>query len=430
MTRQQSYRPTGYDEAMENGAAEPAPHFELQQLLADRLVRRGVIKSQLVEEAFRFVPRHLFVPGTRPQAAYRDQVIITKVQDGRGISSASQPAIMAVMLEQLGLSPGQRVLEIGAGTGFNAALIAHIVGPTGSVVTVDLDADIAAEAREHLAAAGFPWVEVACSDGALGCAASAPYDRIILTVGAWDIVPAWWEQLKLGGRLVLPLAIRGPQLSIAFDAVDGHLVSQSIQSCGFMPLRGTASVHRSRIRRIPLGNGADRALIAESHQITAEALGGLLGGPSEDCETAIAVSPWEVWADLGYWLALKDSRLCALETRERAERTGRRPPKVTAAPGIASDDALCVINTPLASFRGRGWRRPANLTLRSWGKAASVTNQLLSLVQEWDGQGRRTLDGMRVTAYRAEAAQEVNAGPVVVDKEWTRLAVDWPGRTT
>lgn len=300
----------------------------------------------------------------------------------------------------------------------------------GRVATVDLDEDIVAGAREHLAAAGFSRVEVVCGDGALGYTAFAPYDRIILTVGAGDIVPAWWEQLKPDGRLVLPLSIRGPQLSIGFDSCDGCLISQSIQSCGFMPLRGAGNVDHLRMRRIPLGNGAHSTLVSESQQITAGKATALLGGPSQDFETAILATPWEVWADLSYWLALKDARVCALETRSRAEPTRRRAPKVTTSPGIASDDGLCLISSPLASFRGRGWRRPANLTLRSWGNADVLTDHVRALVEEWDGRGRQTLKGMRVTAYRAEAAQEVNAGAVVIDKEWSRVAVDWPGRTT
>ena len=79
------------------------------------------------------------------EEVYRDQAIVTKRVDGVSVSSSSQPAIMAVMLEQLAVQPGQRVLEIGAGTGYNAALLAHLVGPTGQVITVDIDAGIVEE---------------------------------------------------------------------------------------------------------------------------------------------------------------------------------------------------------------------------------------------------------------------------------------------
>src|SRR5581483_5459570 len=115
---------------------------------------------------------------------------------------------MAIMLEQLQLKPGLRVLEIGAGTGYNAALMAHIVGETGQVITIDIDEDIVYNARLHLVTAGFERVQVICADGGAGYAHAAPYDRIILTVGASDITPAWRDQMKPNGRLLLPLTLR------------------------------------------------------------------------------------------------------------------------------------------------------------------------------------------------------------------------------
>jgi protein-L-isoaspartate(D-aspartate) O-methyltransferase len=118
---------------------------------------------------------------------YTDRAFPTKHADGRPISSSSQPAIMAIMLEQLALEPGQRVLEVGAGTGYNAALIAQIVGQGGQVVTIDIDEDLVSAARQHLAAAGFDRIHVRCSDGGYGYPEGAPFDRIILTASAWDI---------------------------------------------------------------------------------------------------------------------------------------------------------------------------------------------------------------------------------------------------
>src|SRR5437868_1470793 len=196
----------------------PAPGDEednasaLHQALVNKLKKDGTISTPSVEAAFRGVPRHLFLPGVSLDEVYRDQAIATKNLNGMSISASSQPTIMAIMLELLELEPGQRVLEIGAGTGYNAALMAHIVGETGQVVTIDIDEDIVESAREHLAAAGFDRVQVVCGDGGLGYSAAAPFDRIILTVQAWDITPAWWEQLKPGGQLLLPLSvIRGVQ---------------------------------------------------------------------------------------------------------------------------------------------------------------------------------------------------------------------------
>src|SRR5438445_2890424 len=136
----------------------------LHQALVDQLRQAGCIRSTHVEAAFRAVPRHPFLPGVPLDLVYRDEAIPIKELDGATVSSSSQPAIMAVMLEQLEIQPGHRVLEIGAGTGYNAALMAHIVGDTGQVVTVDLDDDLVVSAREHLEAAGFSHVQVVCGD--------------------------------------------------------------------------------------------------------------------------------------------------------------------------------------------------------------------------------------------------------------------------
>ena len=125
--------------------------------------------SDAVAAAMRAVPRHLFLPDLAPPTAYRNEAIVTRRNaDGQPTSSSSQPTIMAYMLDQLGVTAGQRVLEIGAGTGYNAALLQQLVGAGGRVVTVDLDADVAREAAAHLAAAGYPEVIVVQADGAAG----------------------------------------------------------------------------------------------------------------------------------------------------------------------------------------------------------------------------------------------------------------------
>src|SRR5579859_4734637 len=106
----------------------------------------------------RAIPRHLFVPDVPIEYAYANEAIPSKVLEGKAVSSASQPAIVAVMVEQLELRPGLRVL--GTGTGYNAALLAHLAGPGGHVVSVDIDDDIVETARQHLRDAGVNNVEV------------------------------------------------------------------------------------------------------------------------------------------------------------------------------------------------------------------------------------------------------------------------------
>jgi SAM-dependent methyltransferase len=165
-------------------------------------------------------------------------VIVTKEIDGMPVSECEQPAIVAVMLEQLGLEPGQRVLEIGAGTGQTAALMAHIVGESGQVITLDIEPDLVSSAREHLAAAGLARVQVVCADGAYGLPEAAPFDRIILTVGSPDITTAWREQLR-------PVYFRsfGP---------DDALAHKYIGLIKAWDAAGRPDCERLRIRAIPL----------------------------------------------------------------------------------------------------------------------------------------------------------------------------------
>ncbi|HXV92050.1 MAG TPA: methyltransferase domain-containing protein, partial [Pseudonocardia sp.] len=163
--------------------------------MVDGLREGGRVRSTAVEAAFRAVPRHVFLPDEPLDRAYADEAVATQFVDGVATSSASQPSMVAIMLEQLDLRPGQRVLEIGAGTGYNAALIAHLVGPAGSVVSVDIDAGLVEQAGRQLAAAGMTGVELVTADGALGYPPRAPYDRIVLTVGSDDVRPEWIGQL-------------------------------------------------------------------------------------------------------------------------------------------------------------------------------------------------------------------------------------------
>ena len=186
--------------------------------LARDLRHRGRFLSQSVAEAFARVPRHVFVPEVGPAVAYRDEAFVIKCgPDGLPISSSSQPAMMAIMLDQLGLEPGHRVLEIGTGSGYNAAVMSAVVGQQGQVVSIDIDPELIERSQANLALAGYDCVTLLCADGGFGYPAGAPFDRIIVTAGAWDIAPAWLEQLVPGGLLVLPLSIRGIQLSVALQ---------------------------------------------------------------------------------------------------------------------------------------------------------------------------------------------------------------------
>jgi protein-L-isoaspartate(D-aspartate) O-methyltransferase len=223
------------------GAVEKDVDDRLQALVSE-LQRRGCVRTEAVAAAFAVVPRHLFLPSRSRGRAYAvDEAIPTHFdQDGVSISSSSAPTIMAVMLEMLSVDPETSILEIGAGTGYNAALLARLVGPSGHVVSIDVNPVVAVEAQANVHALA-PNVDVVTGDGWVGLA-DETFDRIIVTAECWDMSPHWVDQLRDGGMLVLPLWLR-PALTFAvgFQKTGRLLESRSLAYCGFMPLQGPHS---------------------------------------------------------------------------------------------------------------------------------------------------------------------------------------------
>ena len=148
--------------------------------------------------------------------------------------------------------------------------MAHLVGATGHVVTIDVDDDIVDAARGHLRTAGVERVEVVCGDGGLGFAAGTFYDRIIVTAGANDIAPAWWGQLAAGGRIVVPITGIDPRSSnqrlLALDRVGDRLEGRVVSVMRFVPMRGTVEADAApdpaalaRLAAIPAANRPEAA---------------------------------------------------------------------------------------------------------------------------------------------------------------------------
>jgi protein-L-isoaspartate(D-aspartate) O-methyltransferase len=360
----------------------------------DDLIRylrtHGALHDDVVEGAFRRVLRHHFLPGHALADVYEDAAIPTRSDElGRPTSSSSQPAIMALMLEQLAVRPGQRVLEIGAGTGYNAAMLQVLVGEAGHVVTLDIEDEVCRRAAEHLAAAGACGVEVRCADGALGWPGGAPYDRIMLTVGSTDVAPAWLDQLRPDGRLVLPLGLGGPiQLSIAFrrEGEGDHLTSDGISWCGFMPLRGAVPA--------TVEPGAE-----EEPEVQSWLAAGAL-------RSAVALPADEAARGFESWLALTEPSYVTLRT-DPAE-----------PPTFGLRDALgMAVATPR---RGR-------IAVDLYGDAAPVAARLLAAYETW-AQRRPRLDRLRVDAYRNPPPRAVtdHPGARLVRRRYCSFRLRWP----
>lgn len=403
-------------------AATPGP-AQLRDALADHIAGRGTFRTPQVEAAFRTVPRHVFLPGTDVQAAYAPQVVITKRGgDGAAISSASSPNLVAAMLEQLAVRPGDRILEIGTGTGFNAALLAELAGTSGHVTTIDIDTDITGAAGRSLAAAGYRHVRVVCADGADGYPAEGPYDRIIVTAGAQDLPTAWWQQLTAGGRIVVPLTLHGSGLtrSIAFARDPaGHLASDSALVCGFVPMRGSAA---GTGRSLPLAG--DITLHADASDDTGQtALDGVTGQP-----------PLEIWT--GITIGDSDPDAAHLDLWLATTATGSRFGRISAGPGHAAP-----LIAPARRWAGAALHngtaiayptlRPETETTSELGIAAygkdseQLAAQTAALLRQWS-QARPVQPV--ITAYPAGTPETQLAPGQRIDRLGTRLTVNWEQR--
>ena len=425
----------------------PSDTAALQQAMVDQLKAAGCIRSPSVEAAFRAVPRHLFLPGVPLDQVYRNEAIATKFEGERPISSSSQPSAMTAMLEQLGLEPGQHILEVGAGTGYNAAIMARITGETGKVTAIDIDEDIVEGARQHLTEAGFGRVEVVCGDGGYGYANSAPYDRIILTVGAADISPAWREQLKPDGRMVIPLAIlpKGRQLTFAFEFSDESLISVSATTCAFMPLRGAfPGMYVSEDRKVELGPDPGLLLhLNNDHprEVAPEMIYGLLTGPGKDLRTGIRVTSHELEGRFFLWLALREPEQgyrglgCSLRAEKELADRGIVPylfglaGKICATGGLLRGESMAVYMRQPGQKPPSEWPKgepPFELFVRSYGLDASLAEYLIDQVRNWDAAGRPPDPGkLRVRAYPIEANYTAEPDEIVIDRRHTRFVVDW-----
>jgi protein-L-isoaspartate(D-aspartate) O-methyltransferase len=412
--------------------SDDAPLAERRERLVAEVLQTSGVRDEHIAAALRDVPRHLFLPHLPPEEVYLDDAIVTKRDaDGQPISSSSQPAIMAIMLDQLTLAPGQRVLEIGAGTGYNAALMKHIVGPSGAVVSVDIEADVAEAAREHLASAGYPDVTVVAADGADGYPPGAPYDRVIATVGVSDLAPAWLHQAGPGARIVVPLDVRGSQLAVAFGRAGsgGHWVSRSIAPCGFMRMRGSlAGPERAVVLQPGLSIMLpDGFTLADGQEVDGAALAAFLDGRPAEFATGVRTSSMQVFWGLGLWLATGDPRSCGVaEDRHDQDGPGRlaraplRGGGMLATAGIVDSGGIAVLTADQPE--------PGQLVLEVAGfgpHGSELGTALAAHVQAWDQAGQPGAARLHVDAYPRSSPDEPapGRGALLIERPATRFVV-------
>lgn len=195
---------------------------------------RNAVADTAVLDAMRAAPRHVFVPRDLTRQAYND----TPLPIGHG-QTISQPYIVAVMTALLDLTPESKVLEIGTGSGYQAAVLAHL---TPHVYTIEIIEPLAKRAADALSDEGYESVRVRHGDGYFGWPEAAPFDAIIVTCAAGHLPPPLWEQLRPGGRIVIPIG--GPysvqRLVVAEKSDDGKRKTRSVMDVRFVPMTGRA----------------------------------------------------------------------------------------------------------------------------------------------------------------------------------------------
>ncbi|MFF4179752.1 protein-L-isoaspartate O-methyltransferase [Streptomyces sp. NPDC001750] len=366
----------------------------MARALTTDLRAKGAIRSDAVAAAIEAVPRHAFLTGhyatgqhtrvnpDQPDAellalAYADRGIMTHIpaDDAGGFSSTSQPSIVAKMLEASQLRPGMRVLEIGAGTGWNAALIAHIT--KADVHTVEVSSLVATEASAALARADAPNVTVHTGDGYVGHPAGGPYDLIVVTCGIAGIAPAWLDQLAPDGCVLAPVAHGGlhPLLRVTrtADGPVGQLVVNAdfMHACG--PLyAGATTSPATRSRDFPVPDPADARPRA------------VLEG----------LDPRGDYVDLWMHLAAHDTRTTCAGAEGTTDYTG------CALVDADADAAVFV--------------QPGGLHLTPGRASQALADQVEQYVTEWIRTGRPEL-----TAWTCSLTQAGNADiPLLAPADW------------
>ncbi|WP_433697184.1 methyltransferase, FxLD system [Nocardiopsis sp. CA-288880] len=283
----------------------PAPDADRADEMRERLITRlravKALRTEPVLRAVRTVPRHLFAPEF-PLGEVYDLTTVLRTRftdDGAATSSVSATWVQTLMLERAAIRPGMRVLEVGSG-GYNAALIAEIVGPTGAVTSIDIDPAVIDRARTHLTRAGYAdRVKLVVGDAEHGCSDGAPYDRIIVTVAATDLPPAWTRQLVEGGRLVLPLGVRGFQRIYAFTRHGRLLLGETGNHAGFVPMQGLGAPASATV---PVTDTV--GLTTDADPVPApENLPGVFALPVYERSTGVRIGRTEPFSTLQMWMA-------------------------------------------------------------------------------------------------------------------------------
>ncbi|MGP3751031.1 methyltransferase, FxLD system [Streptomyces sp. IBSNAI001] len=400
---------------------------KLRHQLVEHLLADNHIRSAAVERAFRTVPRHVFAPGTTVKAAYANDIVATRhSDDGTITSSISAPWLQADMLEAARIQPGHRVLEIGSG-GYNAALLAELVGPTGHVTTLDIDPAVTERAVRFLPKAGYRHVSVVTADAEHLPSAVVPdggFDAILVTVDTWDL--PWINALSEGGRLLAPLRLHGYHWAIGFTRNEEALHSdEPLIVCGFVAMQGDGAWNQNR-RTVP-GTGVHLSW-EDGTPMSVDQLASALDSKPTVTRTHITVGGQEPFDLLTLYLAGALPGFCRLGADPDGEnQVLNPPPRHWPAAAIVRGASLA----RLAHERigdGVDGKGRYEFVVHGYGDQGAVAAQeMAEQVELWQRNHR----GARCPLITARPADgRAPAGPDhephVFAKKHTCITLDWP----
>ncbi|WP_329096736.1 methyltransferase, FxLD system [Streptomyces sp. NBC_01439] len=420
-------RPTG---RVQLTFAEPATAIRLREQLVQDLTDAGWTDTPELRRAFVTVPRHAFLPEQSLPRAYANEAVATVFDEdtGRSMSSVSQPEMQAVMLRRANLRPGANVLEIGGG-GYNACLIAELVGPHGSVVCMEIDPYVHARTERFLAETGYAdRVRAVLGDGTNGTPGELipadGFDAIIVTVASNDVARYWTNQLAEGGHLVVPLRIGGFTRAVGLRNEDPALVSTEISPCGFVPMQGAGRWDETAA---PLGDTGYGIRWEDTPPTALDGLDRALAAGGTELWTGVTVLGGESVEDLQLWLATSLAGFCRMEGDP--DRPGPvRLPKRSGAETIILGRSLACLMTERREHDEADGASTWEFGVQGFGpdgKAAADT--LAAAVQTWDRdlRGRAT---PRLTVVPAGTPDSALPAGDIVEKKDSRIVVSWPGR--
>ncbi|MEU5415749.1 methyltransferase, FxLD system [Streptomyces clavifer] len=403
---------------------EPAEAVRLRHRMAEIVVAGDWAPSAAVQEALRTVPRHRFAPETDLKTAYDyDLAVVTRRdENGRATSSVSAAWLQADMAEQLQLKAGATVLEVGSG-GYNAELLAHILGERGRVVTVDVDRYVVQRTKRLCAEAGSGRVTAVLGDGGLGAPGHVPADGfggIMITHNASDIAPAWREQLAEGARLVVPMEMGGYTRSLTLVRRGDVLHCEHWTYCGFVRDRGAAARTAPAVRlaygdvtvRWEDGTPGDTAGLDEA-----------LRQPRHERPTGLVVRGVFNFETLQVYAATTLPGFCRLTAPEESTLVEQQD-----AAAILTNGSLAYLTYRKVKDAPEPADRITEFFIHAYGpEAEEVAERFAQCVRVWDREVRESGYPPMTVQPAATPDNQLPPGDVL-DKPSARLVFQWPGR--